>query len=186
MQFRSQLNNFFVVGKMEILAYPNPILRRKAVPIKEIDSEIIRIAQEMLDTMYDALGVGLAAPQVGVSKRLVVMDVDGSKTGERVFINPYITEEKGETIEEEGCLSFPGMMGNVIRSQCITVIAYNLKGQKLEIEAEGLLSRAWQHEIDHINGRLFIESMIPESVVANKQKIKEFELDYQNGRAGVS
>lgn len=171
---------------MEILAYPNPILRRKAAPIKEIDSEIIRIAQEMLDTMYDVFGIGLAAPQVGISKRLVVMDVAGEKTGERVFINPYITEEKGEIVEEEGCLSFPGMMGTVIRSQYITVIAYNLKGQKLKIEAEDLLSRAWQHEIDHIDGRLFIERMTSESAVVNKQKIKEFELDYQNGKAGVS
>jgi peptide deformylase len=171
---------------MEILTYPNPILRRKAGPIKEIDSEIIRIAQEMLDAMYDVFGIGLAAPQVGFSKRLVVMDIADDKTGERVFINPYIIEEKGEIIEEEGCLSFPGMMGQIIRSQCITVIAYNLKGQKLKIEAEDLLSRAWQHEIDHIDGRLFIERMTPESAVANKQKIKEFELDYQNGRAGVS
>lgn len=171
---------------MEIVAYPNPILKRKAGPIKEIDNEIIQIAQEMLETMYDVFGIGLAAPQIGLSKRLVVMDVTGEKTGERVFINPYILEEKGETLEEEGCLSFPGLMGKVIRSECVTVIAYNLKGDQLKIEAEGLLSRAWQHEMDHINGHLFIDKMTPASLIAAKQKIKEFESTYQDSKAGVS
>ena len=170
---------------MEIITYPDPILMRKAVPIEEIDNKTCQIAQEMLDTMYDACGLGLAAPQIGLSKRLVVIDATGEKTGERVFINPQIIEERGETVEEEGCLSFPGVMGKVIRSQYVTVTAYNLKGEKLKIEAEGLLSRVWQHEIDHINGRLFIEMMTPASRIANKQKIKEFELAYQNSRAGV-
>jgi peptide deformylase len=170
---------------MEIVAYPYPILMRKALPIEEIDDKICQIAQEMLDTMYDAYGIGLAAPQIGLSKRLVVIDTEGKKTGERVFINPQIIDERGETLEEEGCLSFPGVMGKVIRSQYVIVTAYNLKGKKLEFEAEGLLSRVWQHEIDHINGRLFIEMMTPASRIANKQKIKEFELAYQNSRAGV-
>ena len=170
---------------MKIVTYPDPILMRKAAPIEEIDNEICEIAQKMLDTMYDACGIGLAAPQVGLSKRLVVLDATGQKTGERVFINPQIIEERGETVEEEGCLSFPDVMGKVIRSQYVTVTAYNLEGKKLEIKAEGLLSRVWQHEIDHINGRLFIEMMTPASRIANQQKIKEFELTYQNSSAGV-
>ncbi|ODS31073.1 MAG: peptide deformylase [Candidatus Scalindua rubra] len=171
---------------MEIVTYPNPILRSKAKPIEEIDNEICQTAEEMLDIIYDAGGIGLAASQIGLSKRLVVLDVTGEKTGERVFINPYIIEERGEIIEEEGCLSFPDVMGKVIRSQYVTVIAYNLKGEKLKIEAEGLLSRAWQHEIDHINGCLFIDKMTPASTIAIKQKLKELELSYQNNRAGVS
>ncbi len=170
---------------MKIVTYPDPVLMRKAAPIEEIDNNICEIAQKMLDTMYDACGIGLAAPQVGLSKRLVVLDATGQKTGERVFINPQIIEERGETVEEEGCLSFPDVMGNVKRSQYVTVTAYNLEGKKLEIEAEGLLSRVWQHEIDHINGRLFIEMMTPASRIANQQKIKEFELTYQNSSAGV-
>ena len=170
---------------MKIVTYPDPVLMRKAAPIEEIDNEICEIAQKMLDTMYDACGIGLAAPQIGLSKRLVVMDATGQKTGERVFINPQIIEERGETVEEEGCLSFPDVMGNVKRSQYVTVTAYNLEGKKLEIEAEGLLSRVWQHEIDHINGRLFIEMMTPASRIANQQKIKEFELTYQNSSASV-
>lgn len=171
---------------MEIVLYPDPILKHKADPIEKIDNEICQIAEEMLDIMYDACGIGLAAPQIGLSKRLVVLDITGEKTGERIFINPYIIDEKGETVEEEGCLSFPGLMGNVVRSQCVTVITYNLKGEKFKIEAEGLLSRVWQHEIDHIDGRLFIDMMTPASIIANKQKIKEFELAYQNNKAGVS
>jgi len=170
---------------MKIVTYPDPVLMRKAAPIEEIDNNICEIAQKMLDTMYDACGIGLAAPQVGLSKRLVVLDATGQKTGERVFINPQIIEERGETVEEEGCLSFPDVMGNVKRSQYVTVTAYNLEGKKLEIEAEGLLSRVWQHEIDHINGRLFIEMMTPASRIANQQKIKEFELTYQNSSASV-
>jgi len=170
---------------MKIVTYPDPVLMRKAAPIEEIDNNICEIAQKMLDTMYDACGIGLAAPQVGLSKRLVVLDATGQKTGERVFINPQIIEERGETVEEEGCLSFPDVMGKVIRSQYVTVTAYNLEGKKLEIKAEGLLSRVWQHEIDHINGRLFIEMMTPASRIANQQKIKEFELAYQNSSASV-
>jgi len=170
---------------MKIVTYPDPVLMRKAAPIEEIDNNICEIAQKMLDTMYDACGIGLAAPQIGLSKRLVVMDATGQKTGERVFINPQIIEERGETVEEEGCLSFPDVMGKVKRSQYVTVTAYNLEGKKLEIKAEGLLSRVWQHEIDHINGRLFIEMMTPASRIANQQKIKEFELTYQNSSASV-
>ena len=171
---------------MEIAIYPNPVLKTKAEPIEDINNEICQIAEEMLDTLYDACGVGLAAPQVGLSIRLVVLDTTGEKTGERVFINPYIAEERGETLEEEGCLSFPDVMGKIIRSQYVKVIAYNLKGEKLEIEAEGLLSRAWQHEIDHLNGCLFIDKMTPASTIANKTKLKELEQSYQNNKAGVS
>ena len=178
------LNN--IVNKMEIAIYPNPVLKTNAKPIEEINKEICQIAEEMLDTMYDACGIGLAAPQVGLSIRLVVLDVTGEKTGERVFVNPYISEEKGETLEEEGCLSFPEVMGKIIRSQYVKVIAYNLKGEKLEIEAEGLLGRAWQHEIDHLNGCLFIEKMTPASTIANQPKLKELELSYQNNKASVN
>lgn len=171
---------------MKVAIYPNPVLKTKAKPIEEINNKIRQIAEEMLETMYDACGVGLAAPQVGLSIRLVVLDVTGEKTGERVFINPYISEQEGETLEEEGCLSFPDVMGKIVRSRHVKVIAYNLKGEKREIEAEGLLGRAWQHEIDHLNGSLFIEKMTPASVIANQPKLKELELAYQNNKASVS
>ncbi len=163
---------------MDVKVYPDPVLKTKAKPIEEIDSEICKIAEKMLDTMYDYCGIGLAAPQVGLSIRLMVLDVTGEKTGERVFINPRIVEEEGETLEEEGCLSFPDVMGKVVRSKHVKIIAYNLKGEELEIEAEGLQGRAWQHEIDHLDGRLFIDRMTPASTIAIKQKLKELELVY--------
>ncbi len=171
---------------MDVKVYPDPVLKIKAKPIEEIDAEICRIAEEMLDTMYDYCGIGLAAPQVGLSIRLMVLDVAGERTGERVFINPRIVEEDGETLEEEGCLSFPDVMGKIVRSKNIKVIAYNLKGEELEMEADGLLGRAWQHEIDHLNGRLFIDRMAPASTIAIQQKLKELELTYQNNKASVS
>ncbi|MCP4268243.1 MAG: peptide deformylase [Candidatus Brocadiaceae bacterium] len=171
---------------MDVKVYPDPVLKIKAKPIEEIDAEICKIAEEMLDTMYDYCGIGLAAPQVGLSIRLMVLDVAGERTGERVFINPRIVEEDGETLEEEGCLSFPDVMGKIVRSKNIKVIAYNLKGEELEMEADGLLGRAWQHEIDHLNGRLFIDRMAPASTIAIQQKLKELELTYQNNKASVS
>lgn len=171
---------------MDIKIYPDPVLKIKAKPIEEIDTEICRIAEEMLGTMYDNCGIGLAAPQVGLSIRLMVLDVTGERTGERVFINPRIIEEKGEILEEEGCLSFPDMMGKIIRSKHVKVNAYNLKGEMLEIEAEGLLGRAWQHEIDHLDGRLFIDRMTPASSIANQHKLKEFEMAFQNNKTSVS
>jgi peptide deformylase len=170
---------------MDVKVYPDPVLKTKAKPIEEINAEICSIADEMLDTMYDYCGIGLAAPQVGLSIRLMVLDVTGERTGERVFINPRIIEENGETLEEEGCLSFPDVMGKIVRSKYIKVIAYNLKGEELEMEAEGLLGRAWQHEIDHLDGRLFIDRMTPASTIAIQQKLKELELTYQNNKAGV-
>lgn len=171
---------------MEVHTYPDPILRRKAVPIERIDEDICQIVEEMLETMYSFSGIGLAAPQVGLSKRLIVIDVTGKKEGERVFINPYISEERGEATAEEGCLSFPGLFGKVVRSQFVNIVAYNLKGEKFEVEAEDLLSRVFQHEIDHLNGYLFIDKMTPASMIANKQMLKEFELEYQENKAGVS
>lgn len=164
---------------MEIVIYPAPILRLKAKPVEEIDDAVYQRAQEMLELMYEARGVGLAATQIGWSNRLIVKDVIGQKTDNKVFINPVIVEEKGEIIEEEGCLSFPGVLGNVIRAEQVVVIAYNLKGEKLEMEAVGLDARVWQHEIDHIDGRLFIDRMSPASRLGVSQRLKELEREYQ-------
>ncbi|HLG28893.1 MAG TPA: peptide deformylase [Candidatus Brocadiales bacterium] len=164
---------------MEIIIYPVPILRLKAKPIEEIDDAVYQRVEEMLELMYEAKGVGLAAPQIGWSKRLIVKDTAGKKTDNRVFINPVIIEEKGEVIEEEGCLSFPGVLGKVIRAEQVVVIAYDLKGERLEFEAVGLDARVWQHEIDHIDGRLFIDRMSPASRLGVSQRLKELEREYQ-------
>ncbi len=165
---------------MKIVTYPDPVLRQKAKPMARIDGETRRKVEEMMELMYQADGVGLAAPQVGWSVRLFIIDTDGNRTGEKVFINPTILETDGEQNKEEGCLSFPGILGKVIRAQRIRGQAYNLEGQKLEIEADGLFARAWQHELDHLNGCLFIDKMSPASRLSVSQQLKELERSYNS------
>ncbi|MGR3319627.1 MAG: peptide deformylase [Candidatus Anammoxibacter sp.] len=168
---------------MNVVIYPAEPLRQKATPIKEIDDTICKNAHEMLDIMYDADGIGLAAPQVEWSKRLIVIDVRDELEDEKIFVNPYIVNEEGTMLSEEGCLSFPGVTGKIPRSDIVEVAAYNLQGEKIQIKTDGLLARVFQHEIDHLNGILFIDKMTPASSMANSQKIKEFERIYQKVRA---
>ncbi len=170
---------------MNIVLYPDPVLRQKTKPLKEINKEVFKKVEEMMELMHNAQGVGLAAPQVGWPVRLFIIDVDGTSRGEKVFINPIIVEELGELNKEEGCLSFPGITSKIIRAQRIKGQAYNLKGQKLEIEAEGLAARAWQHELDHLNGELFIDKMSPSSRLAISYQLKEFERLYKGAKAPV-
>ena len=170
---------------MNIVNYPDPVLRQKAKPLTEINKEVYLKVEEMMELMYQAQGIGLAAPQVGWSVRLFIIDADGDSHEEKVFINPVIIEEAGELNKEEGCLSFPGIMSKVVRAQRIKAQAYNLKGQKIEIEAEGLAARAWQHEIDHLNGCLFIDKMSPANRLAISHQLKEFERSYKGTRIPV-
>jgi peptide deformylase len=170
---------------MKILYYPEPLLRKEAVPIEDVNhkGEFYRDkAEGMLELMYEANGIGLAANQVGWLERLIVKDETGKQSasgGERVFINPQIIHEEGETLEEEGCLSLPGVFGKVSRAKKIVVAAYNLKGERLEMEAEGLSARVWQHEIDHLNGILIIDKMTPASRLAVSKRLKELEQMYK-------
>ena len=169
---------------MNVVIYPEEVLRQKASPIEEIDNMIRQNAEEMLEVMYNAEGIGLAAPQVGWSKRLIVVDANGElDSDERIFINPYIVHEEGTFLSEEGCLSFPGVTGKIPRSEKVEVVAYNLDGDRLKIKANGLLARVFQHEIDHLNGILFIDKMTPASSLANTKKIKEFERTYEKVRS---
>ncbi len=170
---------------MKILIYPHPQLKRKAKPVKEITEDLHKKAEEMLRLMYAAEGVGLAATQLGWPVRLLVKDSTGEKTGGRVYINPVITNEEGESLEEEGCLSLPGVFGKIPRSERVKVVTYDLQGERLEMEAEGLEARVWQHEIDHLNGRLIIDSMTPAGSVANSRRIKELETIYKEESASI-
>ena len=170
---------------MNIVNYPDPVLRQRAKPLTEINKEVYLKVEEMMELMYQAQGIGLAAPQVGWSVRLFIIDADGDSHEEKVFINPVIIEEAGELNKEEGCLSFPGIMSKVVRAQRIKAQAYNLKGQKIEIEAEGLAARAWQHELDHLNGCLFIDKMSPANRLAISHQLKEFERSYKGTRIPV-
>lgn len=170
---------------MNIVSYPDPVLRKRAKPLTTINDEVRQKVEDMFGLMHQSDGIGLAAPQVGWSVRLFIIDVNGDSYEEKVFINPIIVEETGEAIKEEGCLSFPGIMGKIIRAQKIKAHAYNLQGQKIEIEAEGLASRAWQHELDHLDGCLFIDKMSPTNRLAISRQLKELERAYKKTQIPV-
>ena len=140
----------------EIVQIGEPVLRKKAKKVEVIDEKILQILDDMADTMYNADGVGLAAPQVGILKRIVVIDIGD---GLLELINPEIIETSGEQIGEEGCLSVIGESGIVIRPNVVKVRAYNRKGQLFEIEGEELLARAFCHEIDHLDGILYVDKV---------------------------
>ncbi|MFO0609062.1 MAG: peptide deformylase [Polyangiales bacterium] len=142
-----------------ILRYPDKRLRDKALPVAVVDDDIRKLCDDMAETMYAAPGVGLAAPQIGVSKRIFVIDIASAdeKSDLRVFINPEFVERDGETVWEEGCLSFPGIHEEVQRAAKVTVRATGLDGKPFEVSAEGLLAIAIQHEYDHLEGTLMVD-----------------------------
>jgi len=147
----------------EILTYPNPELKKKSVPVTIINEATIELVRDMAETMYDAPGVGLAAPQIGVHQRIIVIDVAGKdeKPDLIVAINPVIVHAEGESYEEEGCLSVPKYAANVRRHARLVVKALNLRGEEVTYRADGLLSVAFQHEIDHLDGILFVDHISP-------------------------
>jgi peptide deformylase len=134
----------------------DPVLRQKALKVKEITPQIKKLLEDMAETMYDAQGVGLAAPQVGIAKRIIVIDVQ-NEVGLLKLINPVVVEKEGSENAVEGCLSFPGLAGEVERCTSVTVQATDPDGNPVELCATGLLARAFQHEIDHLDGVLFVD-----------------------------
>lgn len=142
-----------------ILIYPHPKLRTVAEPVEVVDDEIRQLVDDMAETMYAAPGVGLAAPQVGVSKRIFVIDVAGEDEPAKlmVFINPRFKKKQGEIIWEEGCLSFPGVHEDVKRADSVVIEALDRDGEPFELEAEGLPAVATQHEYDHLDGVLIVD-----------------------------
>ena len=139
---------------LEIITEGNAVLRQTAKPISKVTKGLERIADDMLETMYEAPGVGLAAPQVGVSKRIVVVDVGD---GPIVLFNPEVIEKRSRQKDVEGCLSVPGIVGKVERSETVTVRGLSVGGRAVDYRATGLLARVLQHEIDHLDGILFID-----------------------------
>ena len=141
-----------------IVKFPDPILQQPAEPVTVFDAELRRLVDDMFTSMYDAQGIGLAAPQIGISKRLTVIDISFQKNpADRiVLINPEIVLKKGKQVEEEGCLSLPEIRDRVVRSAEVTVRAQDAEGNPIEVSGTELLSRALQHEIDHLDGILFI------------------------------
>lgn len=142
---------------LPILRYPDPRLHKKATPVARVDADIRKLAADMAETMYAAPGIGLAATQVDVHKRVIVIDVSETKDDLRVFINPEIVWCEGEAEHEEGCLSVPGIYDTVTRAARVRVRALGLDGQPFELAADDLLGVCVQHEIDHLDGKVFVD-----------------------------
>jgi peptide deformylase len=157
-----------------IVKYGDPILEKPTAMVKKFDADFEQLTEDMFASMYAAQGVGLAAPQIGMTLRVAVVDVTTGKNPEAkiVLANPEIIHAEGEVREEEGCLSIPGFRGYVMRPQFVTVRAQNAKGESFEIRAENLMARAFCHEIDHLNGILFLQhlSMLKRDLIRRKIK----------------
>ena len=155
---------------LDVLTFPDPRLNRIAEPVKLIDNKIKKLVDDMAETMYEAPGVGLAATQVGELKRVMVIDVSEDKSQLRVFINPEIIKKEGTAVNEEGCLSVPGFYDKVERAETVMVTALDRDGQRFTINASGLLAVCIQHELDHLDGHVFVEYLSP--LKANRIKNK--------------
>ena len=146
---------------LDILEYPDPRLRKIAAPITTVTAEIRKLARDMAETMYAAPGVGLAATQVNVHKRLIVIDISDTKGDLRVFINPEILAAEGDAECEEGCLSVPGYYDKVTRAAKITVRALDARGESFTLTTDGMLAVCVQHEMDHLAGKMFVDYLSP-------------------------
>lgn len=145
------------MAKLEILEFPDPRLRTKAKPVTNFDEKLHTLTQDMLETMYEAPGIGLAATQVNVHKRIIVIDISEEKDQPLILINPEFDKIEGEQDYDEGCLSVPGFYETVTRTEKIRLKAQDAKGTAIEMECEGLLSVCIQHELDHLDGKLFVD-----------------------------
>lgn len=149
------------MAKLDILEFPDPRLRLVAQPVATFDADLKRLADDMLATMYDAPGIGLAATQVDVPKRVLVLDVSETHDDPRVIVNPEILESRGAEVCQEGCLSFPGVYADVERKEWIRVRAQDVTGKHFELETDGLLAVCIQHEMDHLVGKVFVDYLSP-------------------------
>jgi len=167
---------------MQIVSYPHPALRWKSKPIVRIDPDLKKMVREMFDLMYATNGIGLAANQVAVPLRFFIMNATGSASesaAEHVFLNPEIVKRKGSVEAEEGCLSLPGLYGQVRRSETIVVNAFDLEGQEFEMDLEELEARVVQHENDHIDGILFIDRMTETARRELDPRLADFEAQFR-------
>ena len=157
------------MAKLKILEFPDPRLRKKAVPVTAVDDALRQLIDDMFETMYDAPGIGLAATQVDVHRRLLVADVSAEKDDPYVLINPEIVASDGVEVSEEGCLSVPGYYEEVERAEHVRVKYLDRNGESIEADFEGLLAVCVQHEIDHLDGRLFVDYLSE----AKRQRIRK-------------
>jgi peptide deformylase len=157
---------------LQVRRYGDPVLRRRAAPVREVTPEIRSMIREMVETMYAEVGIGLAATQVGIALRVMVVDQEGG-LGARALLNPEIVEQEGRAVAEEGCLSIPGIFAPVARAERVRLTAHDEDGQPVDLDARGLFARVLQHEMDHLNGMLFIDRLEPALRDRIKRTIKK-------------
>jgi len=163
------------VAALGILVYPDPRLRQICEPVERVDDEIRALAARMMELMHEAKGIGLAAPQVGVLRRVFVCNTTGKLGGDRVFVNPRLVDLEGSAFAEEGCLSLPDVTVNVGRAVNCRIIARDLNGREVEMRGNDLDARCWQHEVDHLNGRLILDYMSEADKLANRKALKRLK-----------
>lgn len=159
----------------KIIYLPDPRLRQVNLPIKTFDDDLQKLIEDMFETMYDANGVGLAAPQIGINLQLSVVDIVGDKKDQLVLVNPEIILSEGEVEYQEGCLSVPSAYDTVLRAEKVTVRALDRFGKPFEMSADGLLGECFQHEIDHLNGKLFVDLLSPIKRAMARKKVDKFK-----------
>jgi peptide deformylase len=172
------------MNDLKIIQYPHPTLRHVSKPLKRVDAELRDTIAQMFGVMYQAKGIGLAANQVDLPYRffLVNLQSDPNKGEEMVFINPVLSRHKGSAEAEEGCLSLPGLYADIVRPERVTIDAYNLAGEAVHIDADGLLARVVQHETDHLNGKLFIDRLATAKLMDVRDTVREFEIQFSSQR----
>ncbi|MDN5849993.1 MAG: peptide deformylase [Nitrococcus sp.] len=166
------------MASLDILHYPDPQLRTRAQSVVSVTDEIRRLIEDLFETMYDAPGIGLAATQVNVHERVLVIDISEAKDAPLAFINPQILERRGEEEMQEGCLSVPGYFDTVTRAEWIKVRALDRRGEPFELETDGLLAVCIQHEVDHLDGKLFVDYL---SELKRKRLRKKLEKQVRLG-----
>lgn len=161
----------------EIRVIGDPVLKQQAHPVADIDGKLVRLVDDMIETMYDAPGLGLAAPQVGVQKQLFVWDLQDG-TGAHAIVNPQIVESDGEWTYEEGCLSVPGLSWEIVRPNHVHVVGRDLDGNEISFEASELAGRMFQHELDHLNGVLLVERLDEDQAKAARRQVRDLMLGF--------
>ncbi len=176
---------------LKIIEYPHPTLRHRSKPLRKVDAELRAMVDNMFELMYEAKGVGLAANQVDLPYRFFVMNETGDpdqRDAQRVIINPVISRQKGSAEQEEGCLSIPGVYESVVRPAQIRLNAYDIDGQEINVDLDGMLSRIVQHETDHLDGVLFIDRLSESDKREIEDTLDEFAIDFsakrQSGEIG--
>lgn len=164
---------------MELVRYPDPILKMPAVEVIDFGDELRKMAEDMLELMYECRGLGLAGPQAGLRRRLIVLNPSGKHEDELVLANPQLVETSGEANFEEGCLSFPGIYAKIVRPESITCVARTLDGANITFTCEDLVARIVQHEIDHLAGVLLVDRMNPAERKVHQRALRRLRKEYK-------